>query len=202
MGSCISQEIFYGLSPDDQPIEKILYHGSPIDIKDDNLLVHSNKLIDRPVLFVSEKKWLALCYCNKKWNNNEIRIGVINNNPIILELKEGSFQTYFKKNSGFLYKLENNGQFQGYFSLGFRGTEWISSKNQKIIDKYYILDIWNALRLEEIDGEVILIKYNTNARRYNYYKEILLGNKILSNKESFGDERSIEAGASYRNENF
>ena len=114
-------------------------------------------------------------------------------------MKEGSFQTYFKKNSGFLYKLENNGQFQGYFSLGFRGTEWISSKNQKIIDKYYILDIWNALRLEVIDGEVILINYNTNSRRYNYYKEILLGNKILSNKESFGSERSIESGASYIN---
>ena len=105
MGSCISQEIFYGLSPDDQPIEKILYHGSPIDIKDDNLLVHSNKLIDRPVLFVSEKKWLALCYCNTKWNNNEIRIVVIHNNPIILELQEGAFQPNSKTNIGFLYNL-------------------------------------------------------------------------------------------------
>lgn len=177
MGGCVSQEIIYGRSMIDQPTCEMLYHGSPSDINDEQLLVHENKLINDPVLFVSEKKWLALCFANKKWGTDEICVGIIEGKPIILELLPGSFKKYYKYRSGFLYEVNNNGEFHGDCSLSFSGIEWISNKNQTIANKFIVFDIWKALRLEATGGEVELVKYKKNSTSYDNYKKILFGNK-------------------------
>ena len=131
--------------------DNILYHGS---LKKYDILkpFKSSLINDEPVVFATNKKWIALCFIIK-FKDSDIEVGFINDTPYIMELKKNAFDIF--KTKGFIHKVNKKG-FKSNKNLGLKGTEFINKSRVKVIDSEEIDDVYMALK----NTEVFLIPYD------------------------------------------
>lgn len=125
------------------------YHGSSNKLEGDYLEPRPSKVIEgEEAVFATNEKYVSLVFI-PKWSDCDLTFGFHNGKPMLMEVYAGAFDL-LKNVSGYIYYVDPE-NFKKDKRLGMQGVEFISKKNEKILKKEVIEDVYAELKKSKIN---------------------------------------------------